>query len=219
LGIQQRDSVEQGIRDIVEDLGSDPAFEYSLLEKAEQPPAPTCRVCCLPARAYRDEIAGTMLEHLLQQRGFNAQSAPATLLADELVDRVDEAEVDVACISVVAPSTVIHARYLCAKLRAHLPHLKITVGLWGASENITQATQRLRDSGANEVHTTFAAAVAQLPELAPRVAKESGLSALAELKPTPNRFPNFSRGMPELPSPACIASPLVRACQDKDTKG
>jgi methylmalonyl-CoA mutase cobalamin-binding subunit len=203
LDNDQRDSVEQGIRDIVEDLGSGPGFESSLSEdktEAEQSPAPTCRVCCLPARAYRDEIAGTMLEHLLQQRGFKAQSAPATLLADELVKRVEEADVDVACISVVAPSTVIHARYLCAKLRAHHPHLKISVGLWGASESITQATKRLRDSGANEVHTTFATAVVQLPELAARADKGRGLSALAELKPTPSRFPiaNSSRGISEL---------------------
>ena len=81
-----------------------------------------------------------MLEHLLQQQGTEAQCAPAKLLPDELVKMVDEADADVACISVVAPSTVIHARYLCAKLRAHLPHLKIAVGLWGASENITQAS-------------------------------------------------------------------------------
>ena len=94
---------------------------------------PPCRVGCLPARAFRDEIAGAMLEHSLQQQGTEAQCAPAKLLADELVKMVDEADADVACISVVAPSTVIHARYLCAKLRAHLPHLKIAVGLWSAS--------------------------------------------------------------------------------------
>ena len=75
---------------------------------------------------------------------------------------VDEADVDAVCISVVAPSTVIHARYLCAKLRAQLPNLKIAVGLWGATENITQAAQRLRDSGANKVVTTLNDAVLQL---------------------------------------------------------
>jgi hypothetical protein len=42
------------------------------------------------------------------------------------------------------------------KLRARLPNLKIAVGLWGATENIPQADQRLRDSGANEVVTTLA---------------------------------------------------------------
>ena len=39
-------------------------------------PAAVCRVCCLPARAERDELAGTMLVQLLQQQGFEAESAP-----------------------------------------------------------------------------------------------------------------------------------------------
>ena len=87
---------------------------------------------------------------------------PAKLVVGELVKLVDEADLDAACIFVVAPSTVIHARYLCVKLRAQLPNLKIAIGLWSATENITQAAERLRDSGANEVVTTLADAVVQL---------------------------------------------------------
>jgi hypothetical protein len=64
---------------------------------------------------------------------------PAKLVVGGLVKLVDEADLDAACIFVVAPSTVIHARYLCVKLRAQLPNLKIAIGLWGATENITQA--------------------------------------------------------------------------------
>ena len=151
LDNEQLDSVEQGVRDIVEDSEPTRLPESSLLDgkTGAQSQAPLWRVCCLPARAYRDEIAGAMLVHLLHQQGIEAQSAPAKLLADELVKKVDEADVDAACISVVAPSTVIHARYLCVKLRAQLPNLKIAVGLWGASQNIIQATQRLRDSVVN----------------------------------------------------------------------
>jgi predicted PurR-regulated permease PerM/methylmalonyl-CoA mutase cobalamin-binding subunit len=190
LDNEQRDFVEQDIRDIIEDLGTGrPAPESRLFEDKREtehspppPQAPACRVCCLPARAARDEIAGTMLVHLLQQQGFQAQNAPAKLVAGELVKMVDEADVDAACISVVAPSTVIHARYLCAKLRAQLPNLKIVVGLWGATENIIQAAQRLRDSGASEVVTTLADALVQLAELAPPADKDPGLSALGELK-------------------------------------
>jgi hypothetical protein len=53
------------------------------------------------------------------------------------------------------------------KLRAQLPNLKIAIGLWGATENITQTAQRLRDSGANEVVTTLADAAVQLAKLTP----------------------------------------------------
>ncbi|MGA7214248.1 MAG: hypothetical protein WBX20_08585, partial [Terrimicrobiaceae bacterium] len=108
-----------------------------------------------------------MLAQLLEQQGFEAQNASANLAAGEMVKLVDEADVDAVCISVLAPSTVIHARYLCAKLRVQLPNLKIAIGLWGATENITHAAQRLRDSGANEVVTTLADAVVQLAKLTP----------------------------------------------------
>ena len=53
---------------------------------------------------------------------------PAKLVVGELVKLVDEADLDAACIFVVAPSTVIHARYLCLKLREELPNLKIVIG-------------------------------------------------------------------------------------------
>ena len=76
------------------------------------------------------------------------------------------------CISVVAPSTVLHARYLCLKLRALLPEQRIVVGLWGATENVTDATRRVRDSGADEVVTTLADAVRQLAKLAPPPVEE-----------------------------------------------
>ncbi len=130
-------------------------------------PAPAWRVYCLPARADRDELAGRMLAHVLREQGFHPENALAKLVAGDLVKTVEQADVDAVCISVVAPSTVIHARYLCTKLRAQSRDLKIAVGLWGATENIAGAAQRLRESGADEVVTTLADAVVQLAKLAP----------------------------------------------------
>jgi hypothetical protein len=62
LDNEQRDFVEQDIRDIIEDLGPG-RLRIQLLRTKGRPafaaaPAPACRVCCLPARADRDEIAG-----------------------------------------------------------------------------------------------------------------------------------------------------------------
>ena len=161
----QRALVEQSLRDIVEDLGACPPVPSGIepdKTAAAPAPAPACRVYCLPARADRDELAGAMLVQLLQQQGFEAQSAPTKLGVGELIGLVEKAGVDVVCISVVAPSTVLHARYLCLKLRALLPKQRIVVGLWGATENVTDAARRVRDSGADEVVTTLADAVLQL---------------------------------------------------------
>ncbi|MEO7319865.1 MAG: AI-2E family transporter [Chthoniobacteraceae bacterium] len=178
LDAEQLAQLEQSVRDIIEDLGTRPAVptkvetdkaEAAADEEAPAPPAvaPDCRVYCLPARAERDELAGIMLVQLLRQQGFSAQSAPAKLVVGELLGLVEKEDVDVVCISVVVPSTVIHARSLCLKLRALLPKQKIIIGLWGVTEDVTEAASRLRDSGADEVVTTLAEALVQIAKLAP----------------------------------------------------
>lgn len=195
--------VQQSMRDIIEDLGTRPTLPARMValaktETAGEAPdaglmlAPDCRVYCLPARADRDELAGTMLVQLARKEGFGAQNAPSQLVAGELLGLTEKADVDFVCISVLAPSTVIHARYLCLKLRAVLPKLKIVIGLWGETEGLTEATKRLRDSGADEVVTTLAEALVQIARLAPALTKEmtpapipadeeERLAALAEL--------------------------------------
>ena len=204
LDPEQLKQAEESMRDIIEDLGTRPVVPVkALAEKADppttdEPPAPAaavapdCRVYCLPARAERDELAGAMLVQLLRQEGFGAQIAPAKLVTGELLALVEKADVDVICISVVAPSTVIHARYLCLKLRSLLPRQKIIVGLWGATDELTDATKRLRDSGADEVVTMLADALVEIGKLAPSLTEEmtpapipadeeERLAALAEL--------------------------------------
>jgi predicted PurR-regulated permease PerM/methylmalonyl-CoA mutase cobalamin-binding subunit len=174
LDDERRVVIEQSLRDIVEELGSRPApaskVAVDVAVGGHTPlstPRPAWRVHCLPARADRDELAGAMLAHLLREQGFLAENAPAKLVAGELVKTVEQADADAVCISVIAPSTVIHARYLTTKLRTQFPTLKIIVGLWGATENISEAARRLRESGANEIVTTLADAVVQLAKLAP----------------------------------------------------
>ncbi|MEZ0256723.1 MAG: AI-2E family transporter, partial [Chthoniobacter sp.] len=175
---EQLTYLEQSMRDIIDDLGTRPVVppkevtEKDNDEKGVPAAAPDCRFFCLPARADRDEIAGAMLVQLARQLGFGAQNAPAKLVAGELLALAEKADVDVICISVVAPSTVIHARYLCLKARALLPNLKIVIGLWAATEEVTEATRRLRESGADEVVTTLADALAQMPRLAPPIVEE-----------------------------------------------
>ena len=86
--------------------------------------------------------------------------------AEELPDQLEKAGVDVVCISVVAPSTVIHARHLCLKVRTQFPLIRIVIGLWGFTEGTTEAAKRLRDSGADEVVFSLADAVVQISRLA-----------------------------------------------------
>jgi predicted PurR-regulated permease PerM/methylmalonyl-CoA mutase cobalamin-binding subunit len=168
LGPEQRSTIHRHIHDLIEDLGS-AAPSKSQLEAdntAEHTPfplsSPKCCVLCVPARAYRDELAGAMLVQLLRQQDFDAENASAALSSSELLEMAAKSDPEAICISVVAPSTLIHARYLSAKLRAQLPHAKIVVGIWGATENMAGAEERLRSSGADEVVVSLAEAVVQL---------------------------------------------------------
>jgi predicted PurR-regulated permease PerM len=191
--------VEQSMRDIIEDLGTRPAVPAAVASTTPDSAVSVtpalvsdCRVYCLPARAERDELAAAMLVHLLRQQGFGAQFASAKLAAGEMPEVVEKADVDVVCISVVSPSTVIHARYLCLKLRERLPRQKIVIGLWGITEGVTESARRLRVSGADEVVTTLGDAVLQMVKLAPPLTdkmtpapipadEEQRLAALLEL--------------------------------------
>ena len=158
------------MRDIIQDLGTRPVVVSKIDNDqaiADVAPLPPCRVACLPARAERDELAGSMLAQLLQQQGSEAWSAPGKLVAGELLGLLEKADADVVCISVVEPSTVIHARYLCLKVRAQFPHLKIVVGLWGDTDGTAESAKRLRDSGADEVVVSLADALVQIAKLAP----------------------------------------------------
>jgi len=180
LDAEQLNQIKQSIRDMIEDLGTRPALGSHTAgddvmaepDKPKETPMPAMavsyRVCCLPARDERDELAGTMLAQLLQQRGFEAVSAPGKLVAGELVSFAEKADVDVICISVVVPSTIIQARYLCQKIRTKFPKIKVIVGLWGTTtENNAESAQRLRDSGADEVVVSLAEAVEQVIKSAP----------------------------------------------------
>ena len=179
LGPEQRSAIHRHIHDLIEDLGSAPPSKSQLeadKEVAEHTPfplsSPTCRVLCVPARAYRDELAGAMLVQLLRQQGFDAENASAALSSGELVEMAEKSDPEAICISVVAPSTLIHARYLSAKLRAQLPHAKIVVGIWGATENMADAGERLRSSGADEVVVSLAEAVVQVAKFSVSIADE-----------------------------------------------
>ena len=179
LDDDQRARFHQYAHEIIEDLGSarpttSPAeVEEKVAEGAPEPVAPpTCSVLCVPARAYRDELAGRMLMQLLEQQGFRVENAAATLEPAEVIELAAKADAEAICISVVAPSTLIHARFIAGKIRAALPRVKIIVGTWGATETTAEVTERLRSSGADEVVVSLAEAVVQLAKCSVTITDE-----------------------------------------------
>jgi len=144
--------VERGLGDILDAVSPD------------EPPADDAAfaVCCVPARARRDQLAGGMLVQLLWQAGCPARGAAVGTPMADLVNWLREANAGTVCISVVVPSTVIHARYLCSKLRGNFPGMKIIVGLWGKTDVTTEMIGILQSSGADDVVTTLADAAGRM---------------------------------------------------------
>ena len=198
LDVDQRAVLHQGVRDLLDDLAERPldamgpvVASGSVLDATALPP-PACRVLCLPVRALRDELTAAMAAHVLSRQSFSAEVVASKLTTAEMVDLTAQRAPDAVCISVVAPSAIVHARHLCARLHERLPHLTIVVGLWGAPDQIAAATTPLTGAGASSVVSSVAEAVVALGSVSTRIAtehlpasipadEEVRLAALAEL--------------------------------------
>jgi hypothetical protein len=119
-------------------------------------------VLCLPARHEADEIAGMMLSQLAEPKRWLVQAVPVASVASELVDLVRQRNVDVVCISAMPPAAVMHARYLCRRLRGRFPKVQLVVGLWNAPSDLDKAKERIACGAAVHVVATLADAQEQI---------------------------------------------------------
>lgn len=168
LDEDQYDSVLENLRDILEELGSRPPPEKLKGDGTKSLRLHSnVNVLCVPARGVRDELAGAMLAQLLRNEGFQVENVGADVLTGELPALVESSSPLVVCASVVPPTTIVHARYLCAKLKTHFPHLRLIVGLWGAEGKAAEsAVERLREAGADEVTFHLGEAVTHVRQIA-----------------------------------------------------
>ena len=146
------------------------AIAYAPLEDGDSSRARECNssglsILCLPARTEADEITALMLAQILETSGCVVQAVPVTSLAGELSDLVDRYTADVVCVSATPPAAVMHARYLCKRLRSHLPQVKLVVGLWDARGDLAKAKERIGCDAI--VVATLAAAEEQIRLLNP----------------------------------------------------
>ena len=77
------------------------------------------------------------------------------MLASEFVARAVAEKVPLVCIGALPPGGLAHVRYLCKRLRASLPKIKIVVGRWGLQDEPERKQEQLRESGADLMVTTL----------------------------------------------------------------
>jgi hypothetical protein len=111
--------------------------------RADAANPPMVRVLSLPARSEADEIAAIMLARVLVANHRVVEAASITSLASDMVQYVESHKADVICVSATAPGAMMHARYLCKKLRSRFPNVKLVVGLWDMQGDLTKARERI----------------------------------------------------------------------------
>lgn len=163
---EQRDQIVHALGDLVEELVERPA--------ADDPELVDCRVRCVAARAERDEMAGSMVAHVLARHGFNTASVPARRVASEVVRELTRDQPDVVCVSIVSPSKPGQARALCRKIRDALPEARIVAGLWGRDADAAEDDfALLREAGVDEVFTEIAGFLAHAERHAASLSEEN----------------------------------------------
>ncbi len=162
LDPEQLDVIRAGMKDIVEEM--EIRLDPQLPATAD---GSAFLVACIAAKGPRDEIVGDMLQQLLRHRGIPSSNASSKMVAGETVNWIAETAPNVVCISAVSPSTAIHARYLCTKVRAAFPDLRILIGLWSPTSVPSEVIDGLKAAGANELFNSLEQIVERLVALAP----------------------------------------------------
>jgi CheY-like chemotaxis protein len=175
--------VLQAIREILEDLGERrvAAAEVEEAIHAEDrgnvsAPIPL-RVLTCPARDQADRLALEMLRQLLDPAKWAVEIAPVETMASDLVAQVAEHAPALVCIGALPPGGLAHTRYLCKKLRARFPKVKIVVGRWGLTGNVEANREQLQDAGADLMATTLLETRSQLNSLLPILTQQQGKPA------------------------------------------
>ncbi|MGK2940484.1 MAG: AI-2E family transporter [Immundisolibacter sp.] len=123
------------------------------------------KVLCLPAANTADELAARVFAALLEHKGIAVHLASITTLKSEMLDLVDDVQPDLICISGVPPAAVIHARYLCKKLRGRFAQIPLVAGLWSAQGDPQGSRERLTSAGATKMVGTVTAGLEETARL------------------------------------------------------
>jgi len=118
------------------------------------------------ARDLADQVALEILVRLLDPIRWKVELVPPGTLTAELLELVAAKQPALVCIATIPPGGLAHTRYLCKRLRARFPDLRIIVGRWG-KEAGTEDAASLCEAGALSTATTLSETRRQLLSLLP----------------------------------------------------
>ncbi|MEX2221018.1 MAG: AI-2E family transporter [Candidatus Rokuibacteriota bacterium] len=120
------------------------------------PPPRKISVLAIPVRDEADALGLLMLGHLVDPAHWTIELTSPQLLASEVIALAEKTRPAVVCLGALpASGLAAHTRYLCKRLRARCPDLRIVVGRWGLREPTGPARRQLEAAGAGYVGVTL----------------------------------------------------------------
>src|SRR6266576_1330092 len=135
-----------------------------------------------PAHAEADELALLMFRQLLDSTKYEIEIMSAAILTAEVVARIAEKSPTVICIAAIPPDGLAQTRYLCKRLRARFPHLKIAVLRWSAE---TDDCNNILVAGADKVGSTMIETCEQIVQLS-----QNNFGSVTQPMASSNPFPS-----------------------------
>jgi predicted PurR-regulated permease PerM len=178
---EDQEFIVQATRDILDDVvipqQQIKRAATAPLAAAEQQAASQAVLFGCPARDDMDELALRMFAEVAAPVGYRVEVVPPSMLSSEILSWVKENRPALVCIAALPPGGIAHARYLCKRLRAQFPELKILIGRWGQADELSKMVEGFRSLGADFVSATLLESrsqVAPLSQTVPVTAAQAG---------------------------------------------
>jgi predicted PurR-regulated permease PerM len=123
-------------------------------------------VVCVSASDQADELTAHMLVQLMEQASHQTLLLSAATVSTDILESLATEPNTVIFISALPPFAFSQARAICQRIRAHLPHNRIVIGLWNPTEDSDQTSEltieRFGSGKPNVVVNTLAQALQQV---------------------------------------------------------
>jgi hypothetical protein len=123
-------------------------------------------IVCISASDQADELTTQMLVQLMERSHHQTLLLSATSVSGEILDSLSNEPNTVIFISALPPFAFSQARAICQRVRFHLPHNRIVIGLWNTPEDPDQTPdltiERFGNGKPTVIVNTLAKAVRQV---------------------------------------------------------
>jgi predicted PurR-regulated permease PerM len=153
---------------------------------------PKVHILGCSAQDEADELALLMFRQLLDSSRYEVEIISDATLTAEVVARIGEKSPTMICIAALPPGGLAQTRYLCKRLRARFPDLKIAVGRWGIGSDDSNS---ILLAGADKVGITMIETreqMIQLTQISPHSEAQSVTTLPAYPPPNENASPRLS---------------------------